>query len=135
MKRIKLMLFGEEVETPNGIEQSVTYVTAERAEGEIYRIDSIPESSQVNGYNLNDIVKVRFDSSHDSFELQKILLKSKDKLIRTFDPLEPKFIKKLKQSGCTVKGSIPATIHIPAKIYPAVEANFDSSGYLYELVA
>jgi len=129
------MLVGEEIEYRGEIEQPVEFVKAEKVEPDTYKISSIPASSQLRGYNLGDTVKAIFDPMAEHVVFQSMIEKSDDKLLRTYDPIEPNFIKQLKNSGCTIQNSEPATIHTPAKAYRDVQVFFNTQGYEYEVIA
>ena len=135
MKTVILMLLGEEEEYRGEIEQPVEFVKAKNIGGDQYKIASIPMSSQIIGYNLGDTVAANFDPITGRLIFQKMLAKSEDKLLRTHDPLEPNFVKQLKSSGCTIKNSMPATIHMPANSYRDVEMLFKNYGYEFETIA
>lgn len=135
MKTVNLLLVDEEKEYRGEIEQPVEFVKAENVEGDKYKIASIPMSSQVIGYNLGDTVEANFNPITEHLVVQKMLKKSEDKLLRTYFPIEPKIIKLLKVSGCTIKNSMPATIHTPAKAYRDVEMLFNCHGYEFEHIA
>lgn len=135
MKTVILMLLGEDQEYRGEIEQPVEFVKAKNIEGDQYKIASIPVSSQITGYNLGDTVAANFDPTTGRLIFQKMLTKSEDKLLRTYDPLETKFVKQLKGCGCTIKNSMPSTIHAPANSYRDVEMLFDNYGYEFQIIA